>query len=143
MRCEFKLACRDATEHVIAMRLKNLLLTVLIALSTLSVPTALMVAPTVLTGCTSTGQKKAVNTLFSLGQTVDTSYQSYMDLVVAEKVSTNSLPIVAQAYLQFQNAFNLATVMVGSNTNATTIPADVLNAAAGVNAAIAKAKKGN
>lgn len=59
------------------MRLKSILVTALIALSTIALPTALIVAPTVLTGCANLGGGDLLGTLAGLGQSADQAYQSY------------------------------------------------------------------
>lgn len=73
----------------------------------------------IVTGCrTPSQQRKTFNTMWSLATAVDTSYKSYLDLVIAGKVPTNSVPRVSQAYANFQTDFNTALVLVSFNTNA-------------------------
>ena len=84
-------------------------------------------------------QRQAVNTLFSVGESVDASYKAYLDLVVRKELSTNAVPKVASAYLNFQLVFNAATMLVANPTNAVA-PLDVISAGAGVTAAINTAK---
>lgn len=95
----------------------------------------------VLTGCkTPSVQKQSVTTLWSLGKTVDTTYRAYLDLVIAGKLPTNSVPKVSQAYGTFQKAFKVGVELVASNTNAFP-PQVTLDAAAAFNTEVNNAKK--
>lgn len=118
------------------MKTKKLLVVSLLMLTF----TALPLLP-IVTGCNTTQQKQTVNTLFTIGKSVNVTYAGYMDLVVEGKVSTNSVPKVAKAYNTFQGAFNAAVSMVAGNTNAVP-PQSVYDAQAALLQAIAQAKKG-
>lgn len=119
------------------MKTKSLLASLLLLCSFAALP----LLPVVTTGCNTTQQKQTVNTLFTLGKTVNMTYAGYMDLVVAGRVSTNSVPKVAKAYNTFQDAFNAAVTVVAGNTNAVP-PQSVYDAQAALVQAIASAKKG-
>lgn len=82
-------------------------------------------------GCTAPQQRITVNTLYSTHVTVDGAFTGYMSAVLAGKVATNGVPTVAQAYRDFQTAYNLAVEFVSGNTNAAT-PPGVTSAAAKV-----------
>lgn len=85
---------------------------------------------TVITGCASrstSSQRTAFNSLYTVGQTVDAAYKSYLDGVVAGQVATNDVPQVSQNYLLFQNAYALAVAAAAMSSNAPPT-ADVLNA---------------
>lgn len=92
-------------------------------------------------GCSTSGQRKAVNTLFAVGQSVDAAYKSYLDLVVAGQVKTNDVPRISQQYLAFQHAFSAAITLSTLNTNAPPSP-ELANAASQILLAI-QAAKGN
>lgn len=92
-----------------------------------------------MTGCSTSQQRQTINTLYSVGQTTDAAYKSYLDLVVAGKVPTNSVPGVSARYAEFQQAFSAAIVLSTLNTNAPPTPA-VTAAAANLTSAIAVAK---
>jgi len=85
-------------------------------------------AVSTLTGCVRTEQRKAVNTIASVGYTVDAALKGYMDLVVAGKVPTNSVPNVTKSYGLFQVAYNTALTLAVMNTNAP-VSVDLNNAA--------------
>lgn len=111
---------------------------------TLFVASFLIVAPTtlvVMTGCTTSQQRKTVNTMFSVGKTVDSAYAGYLDLVVSGQISTNAVPSVSHKYAVFQQAFMSGIIFVSGNSNAHP-PLAVLNAAADFTATVDTAKKG-
>lgn len=102
---------------------------------------ALPIAAT-LTACKSPStQRASVNTLFTVGKTVDVAYRSYLDLIVAGDVATNAVPQIAGKYNQFQTAFALAVALVASNTNAPAPPSLIAEAAI-LTGQIENAKKG-
>jgi hypothetical protein len=70
----------------------------------------------VLCGCTSPRQA-AVKTLAAIGISTDAAYRSYLDLVVAGRVSTNGIPRVGAAYTSYQAIYNQAVVFVEHNTS--------------------------
>lgn len=92
------------------------------------------------TGCSTSAQRKTVMGLFATGQSVDTAYRSYLDLVVSGQVKTNDLPKVSQQYREFQAAFAAAVLIAGMNTNAPPSP-ELMNAASQVTLAITAAKQ--
>lgn len=98
-------------------------------------------APIITTGCrTPSSQKIAVNTLYSLHKTADVAMDSYLDLIVQNKITTNNLGRVLKAYDDFQVTYRLAVVIVIGDTNATA-PATVLAAASNLAKEISAAKK--
>lgn len=116
--------------------MKKLFTSVLLSLT-------MVVTPLVVTGfsggCTRSQQRKTVNTIATLGYTVDASYKAYLDLVVTDKLPTNSVPAVSKSYTAFQSAYNTALTLSVMNSNAP--PSLELNkAAADVTAAIKSAK---
>lgn len=95
------------------------------------------------TGCKNpTQQKLAVNTITSTHQAVDFLLDSYLDLVVAKQIPTNSVPTVLQSYATYQSAYNAALVIVLGNTNAPAPPA-LSDAAANFTSTVTAAKKGS
>jgi hypothetical protein len=100
-------------------------------LQSLCIAFALCLPAVALTSCawlsTPTAQKKAVTTLFSTHTAVDAAYQGYLRAVISGNAKTNSMPEVAAAYVEFQNAFNIAIALSASNTNAPA-PTAVLSA---------------
>jgi hypothetical protein len=105
---------------------------------------ALLVAPVALIGfsggCTTSEQRKTVNTIATLGYTVDASYKAYLDLIVRGKLKTNSVPAVARSYELFQSAFNSALVVAALNTN-TPPSVELSKAAAQLQSSIQTAKQ--
>lgn len=81
---------------------------------------ALVTTSLTYSGCntTPTQQTVTVNTLLGLGQSVNAAFAAYSDLLIAGKVSTNSLPQISAAYADFQLAFASAVRIAQSNTNA-------------------------
>ena len=79
------------------------------------------ISPT--TGCTAPQQRVSVNTLYTTHVTVDAAFTSYMVLVLKGQLTTNNVPQVADAYRDFQEAFNVAVSLVQGNTNAPVSPA--------------------
>lgn len=69
-------------------------------------------------GCNTTQQKAAFNSISSVEQTVSSSYQAYVGLVVTGKIPTNDVPKVASALNHFQVATTLAVDLAQNNTNA-------------------------
>ena len=74
--------------------------------------------PVVFTACTTSQQRISYNSLYSVGKSVDVAYRSYLDLVLAGKVKTNSVPAISKQYNEFQQAFGAAVVVLTLNTNA-------------------------
>lgn len=98
--------------------------------------------PVVITsGCkTPTQQKFAVNTITTTHEAVDFLLDGYLDLVLANKLSTNSVPTVLRSYGLYQTAYNSALVIVLGNTNASS-PAALSDAAASFTTTVTAAKK--
>lgn len=94
---------------------------------------------TIIPSCTTSSQRTAVNSLFSVGQGVDTAYRVYLDQVVQGTVKTNDVPTVSRAYNAFQASF-AAAVALSSGTN-TPPTSTVISAATNVLNAINIATK--
>jgi len=71
-----------------------------------------VVVPTVpmfVTGCkTQSTQTVAYNSLATVGQTVNSAYSAYIDLVIKKSVSTNQVESISRAYNTFQQGFSVA-----------------------------------
>lgn len=87
----------------------------------------------VIVGCSTTQQKAAVNTIFSLQTTTHAAYDAYIDAVIAGKASTNGVPAVSRALNQFNAATLVALNAAQFGTNAVApsnlqlLSADLLN----------------
>jgi hypothetical protein len=81
---------------------------------------------TSITGCSTTGQRTAANTLQSLEATATTTYSGYCDGVLKGLIPTNDFPIASKAYNQFQADYALAVTLAQNNSNA--LAPDNLNA---------------
>jgi hypothetical protein len=66
--------------------------------------------------------KTAYDSLYTVGHVTDSSYSSYLSLVVAGKAPTNGVPVVSKAYVDFQTAFQAALAIAQFNTNAVATP---------------------
>lgn len=97
--------------------------------------------PVVTTGCKTSQQKLAVNTLFTVGKTVDATYKAYLDLVISGKLATNNVPRVSADYRTFQQVYSTGIEFVAGNTNAAA-PQMVLDAAKAFSNTVDAAKKG-
>ena len=93
----------------------------------------------VLLGCNTAQRRLAYNSISSVGHGVDLSMKAYMDLVVADKVSRQSLPEVARAYNDFQAAFSLAVQAAQFASNAPA-SSDLVKSAASFTALINASK---
>lgn len=102
---------------------------------------ALSMTVPVLTGCKSpTVQKKSVNTITTVGETVKFTLDGYLDLVVKGVLATNSVPTVMKAYGNYQAAYNASLTLVLGNTNA--VPPQILqDAFTQFSTAVSTAKK--
>lgn len=67
--------------------------------------------------CKPTQQRLTYNSLASAGQSVNSAYSAYLDLVVKGSVATNSVPVVSKGYNDFQSAFGAA--VAGAQFNLT------------------------
>lgn len=102
--------------------------------------TVLPLAPVVIApGCSTSAERKAYNSLYSIGQTVDSAYKSYLDLVVAGKVATNDVPKISGYYADFQRAYGLSVSVVATAGNVPPSP-EVSSAANRILSAITQAK---
>jgi hypothetical protein len=68
-------------------------------------------------GCSTTSQTTAYNTIGSVEAVGQTAYDGYCTLVIKGTVSTNSLPQVAAAYNQLQSDALLAATVAEAGTN--------------------------
>jgi hypothetical protein len=68
------------------------------------------------------GNKTAYDSLYTVGHLTDSSYSSYLSLVVTGKAPTNGVPAVSKAYMDFQIAFQAALAVAQFNTNAMATP---------------------
>lgn len=93
--------------------------------ATLLVPIA--VAP-ILTGCSTTAQHTAVQTLQGIAVTVDKALSAYADRVVAGKVDAPTQAKVATIKTQYSSAMSVAVAAVQGNMSAYA-PADLQNIA--------------
>lgn len=91
-------------------------------------------------GCASTN-RTVYNTLASVQVTTTGAYNGYLDLVVAGKLGTNSVPAVSRDYNQFQMVWNAAVAVAQWNTN-TIAPAAVNDASLRVLTDITNVKAG-
>lgn len=91
---------------------------------------ALLTLPvtTTFTGCSTSAQRTTVNTLFSVGQTADSAYKSYLDLVVSGQLKTNDVPEISRRYQQFQQVFSAAITASALSSNSP--PSPMVSAAA-------------
>jgi len=67
--------------------------------------------------CQSTPQKQAVASLATLGQTVNQSYEGYLQAVLTGAAATNDVPNVTHIYRDFQSAFGVAAAAAHFATN--------------------------
>ncbi len=92
-----------------------------------------------LTACVHmTPEKKVVNSLYSIGKTVNTAYACYTDQVLAGRVPTKSFPVISGYYKSFQLVFSNA---VNELPHTNSIPI-VLEQGRHVLSAINRAEKG-
>lgn len=99
----------------------------------------LPMAPVLITGCTTSQERKVYNSLYSVGASVDASYKSYLDLVIQGKLATNDVPRISGYYADFQRIFAAAVAANGVNKNALPSP-EVSSAASRITSAITQAK---
>lgn len=74
--------------------------------------------PAIITGCSTSQQRTAVNSLFTVGNTVDSAYKAYLDGVVAGAIKTNDVPEISRQYVVFQRAFAVAVETSALSSNA-------------------------
>lgn len=77
-----------------------------------------VVSGALVTGCNTSQQKVAYNTIYSVEKGVTASYDGYLDTVITGKTPTNSVPAVSKAYNHFQGGVLIALDAVQFNTNA-------------------------
>lgn len=92
-----------------------------------------------LCGCQTSREQVVFNSLASVAYTVDSSFKGYVDLVVAGKLPTETLPKVGAAYTSFQTAFN-AALAVAQFSKSSIAPQNVIDAASVVLNSISQAK---
>lgn len=92
------------------------------------------------TGCNTTQQRQAINSLYTVGESVDAAYKSYLDGVVAGRIATNDVPQISQQYALFQSAFSLALAASTISSNAPPTP-EMSNAASQLILSIQAAKR--
>ena len=94
---------------------------------------AILFAGALVAGCTSSQQRVAFNTLYSVEQTTTAAVDAYDSQVIKGSVPTNDVPRVSAAFNTFQAAFLIALDAARYNTNAIAPPnlviegQDVLN----------------
>lgn len=127
-------------------KFKSILAIVLIAISTIAIPTALIVAPAVLTGCANLGGNgDLLGTLSGLGQYADRLYTGYQAGVDAGHLPPSAE--VSDKYAQYLFLFNLFSNVLKPNAPP---PAELVKAKTELvtaidahKAAVAKSKKAN
>ena len=75
-------------------------------------------ASTAIVGCSSSSQRTAYNTIFSVEQTATLAVDDYFTLVIKGTVTTNGVPIVAKGFNDLQAAVRLAAAASEYGTNA-------------------------
>lgn len=70
------------------------------------------------TGCSTSQQRIAFNSLATVQTTTVGAYDGYVSQVIAGRIATNDLPRVSQRFNEFQAAFRVALTTVEYNTNA-------------------------
>lgn len=83
-----------------------------------------------LIGCVSQG-RLAYNTLASVQVATTGAYNSYLDLIVQGKLTTNSVPAISKDYNLFQQVWSAAVYVAQWQTNSA-VPQSVLEASAKV-----------
>lgn len=95
--------------------MKRLLLTLTFAFS---LATVLITTSHVLTGCTTSAQRTAFNTISSVETTTTAAVDGYFTLVIKGSLPTNGVSQVSKAYNKFQGGLLVALDLVQNNTNA-------------------------
>ena len=78
----------------------------------------LLLCITAIAACTTTQQRKTYNTLYTVGQSVDTAYKGYNDLLVTGQIRPVNYKKVSTAYSDFQVYYKTAVQVFNYNTNA-------------------------
>lgn len=99
----------------------------------------ILILALVLCGATCNKEKVAYNTIATVEQGVDASVKAYLDLVVNEKIPTNSVPRVMQAYDLVQLSVRAAIKASRGNSNAVA-PVDLTTKAGDLQTLIFDAK---
>jgi hypothetical protein len=89
---------------------------------------AIGVAGALIVGCTTSQQKAAVNSLYSIDQTTTAAVDAFDTLVIQGQVPTNDVPKISKAYNDYHAAFLIAVDAVQYNTNAIAPPNLVIEA---------------
>jgi hypothetical protein len=71
-----------------------------------------------LSSCTTTQQRTAYNTIFTVEQTATVAVDGYYTLVIKGTLNTNSVPIVSKSYNNIQAAGKTAADAAQAGTNA-------------------------
>lgn len=120
--------------------MRKQIITVFAALALVFGATGVLTCVLSTSGCaTKTPQTVAYDTIYSLETGVTAAYDSYLTLIVKQKVSTNQLADISKAFNLFQMAATEATVQVQGNTNAPA-PLTLTQQANALTARIAAAK---
>jgi hypothetical protein len=82
----------------------------------------------VLIGCTTSSQRTAYNTIFSVEQTATLGVDDYFTLVIKGTLTTNGVPIIAKSYNDLQAAGALAATASAAGTNALATSSLILEA---------------
>lgn len=92
---------------------------------------ALALAPTplLIQGCSTTQQRQAYNTIYSLERAAMAAYDSYMTGVIRGEIRTNDVPQVSKSFNVFQASMLVALDAAEFNRNAEA-PASLSNQAA-------------
>jgi len=91
---------------------------------------AAVLAVAFLIGCASQS-KVLYNTLASVQVATTGAYNSYLDLVVQGKLTTNSVPVISKDYNLFQQVWSAAVYVAQWQTNSA-VPQSVLDASSKV-----------
>ena len=83
-----------------------------------SILSAILLVLIVSLGCSTTGQRTAYNSIFTVQQTASVAVDGYYDLVIKGIVPTNNLPQVALRYNQLRKACLVAATTAEAGTNA-------------------------
>lgn len=93
-----------------------------------------------LVACGHTPQKKAVETLTSIGLAANQAYEGYLMSVFQGVARTNEVPTITGYYRAFQASFGVAASAARFSTNATPANPELLQLANQLTVAISKAK---
>lgn len=86
-------------------------------------------ASTAIVGCSSSSQRTAYNTIYSVEQTATLAVDDYFTLVIKGTLTTNGVPIIAKSYNDLQAAGKLAETASAAGANALAPSSLILEAA--------------